>query len=204
MQSYIGYIERLDGNGWLKVKLNDGLVWPLPEFLKVFVTKSADREEFQILEGRFINKKASVKKKGWRWDQWDWDKSFFENDIRQGYPYKEAAELTFFIKSEKLEIIGLGKYNAFTQDNNPPPIGKHDIEIPYEPHPGGSSYTAQATYAKTWFRIGHSGDRFLHCGEGTLGCITVRDIHKWDEIYKHLIVSRKDFHTIGTVNIVNK
>ncbi len=88
--SYIGYIEKLAGNGWLKVKLNDGLIWPLPEFLKVKVTKSEEREEFQILEGRLMGKKASVKKKGW---QWDWDQSYFENDIRQGYPYRGPAIL---------------------------------------------------------------------------------------------------------------
>lgn len=202
--SYIGYIEKLGGNGWLRVKLNDGFTWPLPEFLKVLVTKSEDREEFQILEGRFKGKKASVKKKGWRWDQWDWDMSFFEDDVRQGHPHRGAAEMTFYTKSEKLKIIGLGEFNAFTQGNNPPPTGRHDIEIPYEPHSLGGSYTGQARYAKTWFRIGHSGDRFLHCGQGSLGCITVRDIHKWDEIYKHLIVSRKGFNSVGTVKVVNQ
>ena len=68
-KSYYGYIEKLGGNGWLIVKLNDGFTWPLPEFLKVLVTKSGDREEFTILEGRFRGKKASVKKKGWQWNQ---------------------------------------------------------------------------------------------------------------------------------------
>ncbi len=63
-ESYFGYIEKLGGNGWLRVKLNDGFTWPLPEFLKGLVTKSGDREEFEILEGRFKGKKASVKKKG--------------------------------------------------------------------------------------------------------------------------------------------
>jgi len=201
-KSYYGYIEKLGGNGWLNVKLNDGFTWPLPEFLKVFVTKSGDREEFEILEGRFRGKKASVKRKGWKWS--DWDGSFFESDLRKGYPYRKAAEMTFYIKSEKLEIEGLGKYDAFTLEDNPPPIGHHDIEIPYELHPKGSSYTGQAIYAKTWFRIGHSGDRFLHCGMGTLGCITVRDIDKWDEIYKHLIISRKGFDSVGTVKVIDK
>ncbi len=81
-ESYFGYIEKLGGNGWLKVKLNNTLIWPLPEFLKVHVIKSGSREECEILEGRFRGKKASVKKKGWTWS--DWDGSFFESDIRQG------------------------------------------------------------------------------------------------------------------------
>ncbi|MBA4747030.1 MAG: hypothetical protein H2058_17455 [Muricauda sp.] len=202
--SYFGYIESLGGNGWLRVKLNDGFIWPLPEFLKVLVTKSGDREEFEILEGRFNGKKATVKKKGWRWDQWDWDMSFFEDDIREGHPHRGAAEMRFYIKSKKLEIDGLGEFYAKTQEDNPPPLGKYDIEIPYEPHPGGDYYTGQSTYAKTWFRIGHSGDRFLHCGNVSAGCITVKDIHRWDEIYKHLIISRKDFDSIGTVEIIDK
>jgi hypothetical protein len=201
-KSYFGYIEKLGGNGWLNVKLNDGFIWPLPEFLKVHVVKSNSREEFEILEGRFMGKKASVKKKGWTWS--DWDGSFFENDIRQGYPYKGSAEMTFYIKSKKLEIVGLGEYDAITDPSNPTLTGMHDIEIPYEPHPGGDSYTGQAKYAKTWFRVGHSGDRFLHCGNISAGCITVKDIDKWDEIYKHLIVSRKGFDSIGTVEIIDQ
>lgn len=203
-ESYFGYIEKLGGNGWLRVKLNDGFIWPLPEFLKIQVTKSEDREEFEILEGRFKGKKASVKKKGWRWDQWDWDMSFFESDIRRGHPYRGPAEMRFYTKSERLEIDGLGDFYAETDPNNPTPTGRHDIEIPYEPHPGGSYYTGQATYAKTWFRIGYSGDRFLHCGNVSAGCITVKDIHRWDEIYRHLIISRKGLESIGTVEIIDK
>ena len=189
--------------GWLRVKLNDGFIWPLPEFLNVLVTKSGDREEFEILEGRLKGRKASVKKKGWRWD--DWDGSFFERDIRQGHPYRGPARMTFYIKSKKLEIEGLaGDFDAETYSENPTPTGIHDIEIPYEPHPGGDFYTGQARYAKTWFRIGHSGDRFLHCGQRSSGCITVTDIHRWDEIYKHLIISRNDLDSIGTVEIIDK
>ncbi len=112
--------------------------------------------------------------------------------------------MKFYIKSKKLEINGLGEFNAKTQDYNPPPTGRHDIEIPYEPHPLGDGYTGQAKYAKTWFRIGHHGDRFLYCGSISAGCITVEDIHRWDEIYKHLIISRKGFDGIGTVEIIDK
>ncbi len=200
-ESYVGYIEKLGGNGWLRVKLNNGFTWPLPEFLKIHVVKSGSREEFEILEGRFRGKKASVKKKGWRWDQWDWDMSFFENDIRRGHPYKPSAKMRFYIKSEKLEIDGLGEFHAKTDASNPPPLGRHDIEIPYEPHPGGDYYKGKARYAKTWFRVGHNGDRFLHCGNVSEGCITVKEIHRWDEIYKHLIVSRKGFDSIGTIEV---
>ncbi|MGB0789788.1 MAG: hypothetical protein ACPGQR_09660, partial [Marinirhabdus sp.] len=190
--------------GWLTVKLDDGFIWPLPEFLKVFVTKSANRDEFEIMEGRFVGKKASVKKKGLWGQLWDWDGSYFESDIRAGYPYRGAAEMTFYRKSEKLKIEGLGEYYTITDPGNPTPIGLHDIEIPYELHPLGSSYTGLAKYAKTWFRVGHSGDRFLHCGNTSAGCITVKDVDKWDEIYEHLIVSRKNTESIGTVEVLDQ
>ncbi len=53
--AYFGYIEKLGGDGWLRVKFDNGagLIWPLPEYLKVSVIKPGEREEFVILEGRF-------------------------------------------------------------------------------------------------------------------------------------------------------
>jgi hypothetical protein len=43
----------------------------------------------------------------------------------------------------------------------------------------------------TWFRIGHSGDRFLHPCRVSAGCVTVKDIGEWTKIYNYLINSRK-------------
>ncbi len=129
---------------------------------------------------------------------------FLKAIFARGHPYRGSAKVKFYTKPEKLEIVGLGEFDAFTKDDNPPPTGLHDIEIPYEPHPKGHAYIGQARYAKTWFRIGHSGDRFLHCGQGSLGCITVRDIYKWDQIYKHLIISRKGVNSIGIVEVLNR
>ena len=62
---------------------------------------------------------------------------------------------------------------------------------------------ADSRYAKTWFRIGHSGDRYLHPGERSAGCITVKDTKRWTEIYRHLIISRKhDSRSIGVVKVI--
>ncbi len=194
---YIGYVERIEGDGWLQVKFDDsGMVWPIPEYLKVSVTESNGRENFTILEGRFMDRTASVKRKGWQF--FDWDGSYFES----GIPHKQAAEMTFFRKSEKLEITGLGTFKAITQPDNPVPLGTSDLEIPYEPHRLGLSYIKKAQYAKTWFRVGHSGDRFLHCGRVSAGCITVTEYEKWDLIYNHLILARKDAYSIGTVKVL--
>lgn len=203
MDSNFGYIEQLGGDGWLKVKFDDGLIWPLPEYTRVLIKSSAERETFQILEGRFKGKSASVKKKGWRWDQWDWDKSYFEHEVHlgDGCVHKSSVEMIFHKDKKILEINGLGKFAAKTDSQNPIPNGNYDIEIPYEPHRSSFRYEAQAKYYRTWFRVGNSGDRFLHCGNISAGCLTVTDVDKWDLIYQHLIVSRKDFQSVGTVNV---
>jgi hypothetical protein len=208
--SYIGYIEHLGGDGWLKVLFDNGFVWPLPEYLKVYVEeKRNNREYFSILEGKWKGKNASVKKKGWGLN--DWDGSYFEDpnettwyNIKQGIPYEGPAELTFYRKSRTLKIKGVGEFSIKVNSSKLTPIGVFDIEIPYEPHDLGLGYISEAQYSKTWFRIGHSGDRFIHCGTASLGCITVEDIHKWDRIYKHLILSRKDSNSVGVVTVIDQ
>jgi hypothetical protein len=200
--SYLGYIEQLNGDGWLKVKFDDGLVWPLPEYLKVYVTRSEEREAFKILEGKFKGKTATVKKKGFILT--DWDSSYFEKEgsTKPGFPHKNSAEIYFYRKAQKLAIAGLGEFNAETWPSNPMPLGTHEVELPYEPHDLGMRYSMEAKYAKTWFRAGHAGDRFLHCGRISAGCITVTDIGQWDKIYKHLILSRRGFDNVGTIKVI--
>jgi hypothetical protein len=198
--AYDGYIEKLGGNGWIRVKFDDGTEWPLPEYLRVHVSRSGKREGFKVLEGRFFGKTATVVKKGWSWSDWDWDKSYFE----EGSAHKGPVTMTFYRKSKYLEVAGLGKIDTITLKSNPVPVGTHEIEIPYEVHSLGSGYTSRAKYAKTWFRIGHSGDRFLHCGRVSAGCITVTDIEQWDKIYNRLIVARKNLVSVGTVTVIDR
>ena len=109
MENSFVYIENLGGDGWLRVKFDDGLIWPLPEYLQVLLTKSSDREEFKVLEGRFKGKTASVKKKGWNWFQWDWDQSYFEEEVHliDTCVHKSAAHLTFYKKDIYFRCKGL-------------------------------------------------------------------------------------------------
>ena len=61
------------------------------------------------------------------------------------------------------------------------------------------------SFQKTWFRIGHQGDRFLHPGQESAGCITVKidDQHKdWGTLYSSIILARKDSYNIGIIEIV--
>lgn len=79
-----------------------------------------------------------------------------------------------------------------------------EIEIPDYPHSGGARYEKQAPRAKTWFRIGHSGERYLHTGGRSLGCITIIETTRWAEIYNVLVKARKgDFVSAGILEVVN-
>ena len=60
-------------------------------------------------------------------------------------------------------------------------------------------------HARTWFRIGHGGDRFLHTGRASLGCITLIERNRWDALYAGLIRSRKgDGISVGTVEVIDR
>ena len=87
--------------------------------------------------------------------------------------------------------------------SNPVPSGKHNLEIPYEAHSLGAPYQRESRYSTTWFRISHSGDRFLHPGRISAGCITVTNIKAWTRIYEYLIKARKgDNKSVGRIEVV--
>lgn len=189
-------VTNADGKGWLTVKHADGsFAPPLPQYMKVKVTSTAGgRENFTIMEsgfdGKYIGKAASVKLK-------PDGTSYLDSTLT----YKSAASVTFDIAKEEVTYGGSGPVYAITQTSNPTPSGTHDLEIPDEPHPGGGSYEDKSIFAKTWFRIGHSGDRYLHPGMGTLGCTTVKAVDKWTDMYNYLINSRKDDKNVGTITV---
>lgn len=78
----------------------------------------------------------------------------------------------------------------------------YDIEIPDYAHRGGANYP-EAKRAKTWFKIGHNGERYLHAGGHSLGCMTVIEVTRWMEIYNALIKARKgDFMSVGVLEVI--
>jgi hypothetical protein len=190
----IKYIPDVD-NGWFKVKMVSGDIAYLPAFLKVqseYVDKG--REYFTILEGFYKNQKASVSL-----DNENNNNSRLLVDVK----HEPLVYLQYSISKKKL-IIGNKKYAATDYTETPWKKGWYDIELPDYPHTGGRGYLDGSSRAKTWFRIGHEGDRYLHTGRRSLGCITITEIEKWNEIYNTLIKARKgDFLSIGVLEVVD-
>lgn len=190
VETAIGSVADVWPNGWVRVKLEEGTIHPLPYQLKVELLKQeGGREYFVIREGRLQGKKASVRLK-----------SAKESYLLKKGKRKGPARLTYEPATETLTIDGLGTYRAVMKEN-PIPSGSYDSEIPYEPHKGGRDETQYSKYAKTWFRIGHSGDKFLHIGNHSLGCVTVKSHRQWTKIYQHLIQSRLEDRSVGTLTV---
>jgi len=203
----IKYVSNADGRGWLVVKHSDGSLYPpLPQYLSVDVFKTVGgREYFRILEGlpRIQGREASVSLNA------NGGSRLWSNNWRPSF----EARLRFTITNAQAGTGELwygdwtqyGPIKAKTDPSNPPPSGLYDIEIPDEVHPFGEGYLDLSPFATTWFRIGHWGDRFIHLGRISAGCITVdaqaEDRGAWSRLYDYLINRRKDNRSVGTVRV---
>jgi hypothetical protein len=187
----VKYIPDVD-NGWFKVKILNGDLVSLPAYLKVqseYFEKG--REYFTILEGYYRGQKASV--------VLDNNNSLLLVEAEHKLP----TQLQYSISKKKL-VVGDKKYQVTDYFESPWEKGWYDIELPDYPHSGGRYYQNKASRAKTWFRIGHKGERYLHTGSRSLGCITIIEVEKWDEIYDKLIKARKgDFLSVGVLEVIN-
>lgn len=112
--------------------------------------------------------------------------------------FVKSTEQLFYMSNARW----IGPISTTTQASNPVPVGVHELEIPDEVHPGGEPYLSKSIYAGTWFRIGHSGDRYLHPGSVSAGCVTVKDVPKWTDIYNVLIRCRmNDGKSVGMLYV---
>lgn len=182
-----------EGDGWLKVVMEDARKEEfLPAYLKVKIERAdAKREYFTILEGPYHNRSASVKFK-------NNGSSYFITDVNHEF----AAEAVYSI-SQKIFILNGKKYQTIDYSKAIWKKGLYDIEIPDYPHKGGRNYLSKSERAMTWFRIGHSGDRYLHTGGYSLGCMTIIETARWGEIYGILIKSRKDSISVGVLEVID-
>ncbi len=193
----------------------------LPWCLKVNLLKTENgRDFFQILEGAWKNTRASLKLRGVG--------SSYLTDENLHLP---AGAIRLSRKKQQLWYGPHGPFSAFSELDNPVPIGVHDLEIPDSPHQ--DFYPESSKYQQVWFRVGHSGDRYLHLGTISHGCATVRPwmpdkqgdrrfasrsdselglpapvpvapFAKWDDICKYLMRCRKnDDKSVGTLHVID-
>jgi hypothetical protein len=177
--SDIRYVDEVPSTAnWLTVTLDGGKQVSLPYGLQVeFLDRKNNRDNFRILEGVNKGLLASVIAKGA-------DASYLVSSIRHLPP----GAVYFDSKSQRLKFGTRGPVNAFsgsgTGNENgrpvtytPVPKGVYDLAIPAFPSAQTrSQYGVWTKYHKTWFRIGTnlSGSRFLHAGQISDGCVTVR------------------------------
>ena len=176
--------------GWLTVLDETGKRIALPETLCVELYRvSEGREYFTVTEGPHRGKRASVRLNS------DGSSTLGEIGPRGG-----PARATYSV-SRKMLTLGTASYQTVDYLLKPWAQGTYDIEIPDAPHKGGLRYP-EASRSRIWFRVGHSGDRFIHTGAASAGCITVVDRAKWDQICSILIRGRKgDRISVGTIEV---
>lgn len=183
-------------NGWIVVLKDDKVKIGLPAYLKVKLEKhDAQRQYFVIMEGSWRGIRASVEiqKDG---------TSYLESTNHQIGPvhliYSRSRKTLKF----KNEIYKVREYK-----NDPQPWKNtlYDIEIPDYYHNGGRYYLDRAKLAPVWFKTTHpSGDRYVHPGTYSLGCVTLTEIERWDEICKILMKARKgDGKSIGVLEVID-
>ncbi|NQU82329.1 MAG: hypothetical protein HQ539_00020, partial [Parcubacteria group bacterium] len=193
----IKYVPDLDidkARGFLMVTLKDDKSKKsLPAYLKVKVEGvDAKKEHITILEGPYHGKSASV-------DLGDDGSSWLIANVK----HKPMIRAKYSI-SKKIFILKGKKYKAVDYPPAPWKKGVYDIAIPDYPHRGGRNYLNQSKRAMTWFKISYGNERYLHIGDGSLGCMTLIEKKRWMEIYDILIKARKgDFMSIGVVEIID-
>ena len=174
--------------GWMDVEpthyiIKSGEPFEFPHFLEVIVNSTKDaKKNVTALEGRYLGKYANIA----------------SSKLTTPVAPDSAATAKFNVTKSELWFGGNGPVKAITDPDNPVPKGKHDIEIPDFQHKNGSKY---GDFGTTWFRLGHSGDRYLHPGQVSLGCATITETSEWPKIWKYLISARKDNFSVGELEV---
>lgn len=188
-------------DGWLLVMMS-GSKTSFPSGLGVSITsESGGREYGLVTEGIYSGSKLDVKSGNLvgTFERTDGLEARFSRSsspkIIDGVNYDYEMTISF---SKNGAVQTVGPHPAKTDSNNPVPTGTHEIEIADYPHDLGSSYGA---YGTVWFRIGHSGDRYIHPGRVSAGCITCAP-KNWVDIYKALNVARLgDGRSVGRLKV---
>ena len=166
------YVDQIAPDNWLTVKTEpSGVRISLPYGLKLELTgTTGGREQFTVLEGINEGKRCSVTQK-------DGGGSYLTANLR----HRPAGTVVFDLAAQSLTFGDRGPYNAFSgggfQEFTPVAKGQYPLAIPAFPTAQTRpAYLRWTKFHRTWFRIGTdpSGSRFLHPGEISEGCVTVR------------------------------
>src|SRR4051794_14245458 len=99
----IRYISKVGRDAWLRIKLDMGGEISLPQYLKVhFLQTQAGRDTFEILEGPYKGKKASVSRK-----------SPTESYLISGVQHQSAGSVRFDRSRQALWFGDQGPFCAF-------------------------------------------------------------------------------------------
>lgn len=195
LEATVGDVERYTPDivdGWLRARDANYKEISLPAYLRVkpeYIKNN--REYFTPLEGVYHHQLLSTKLQDDR-------SSYFVSGVK----HEPMVRATYSI-STKLFTLNGKKYKTIDYSDAPWGKGLYDIEIPDYPH-GRNDLYAEAKRQKVWFRIGHSGARYLHVGSRTLGCMTIIETIRWMEIYNALIKARKgDSMSVGEVEVID-
>jgi hypothetical protein len=160
------FVAKVPRDNWLLVQLDGGLRQSLPYGLKVSVSREqGGRTYFQILEGVHKGKNASVSQGPY---------------ITTNLAHQPPGQIKFDRTKQQLWYGSSGPFSAFSgafDHFTQVSPGSYDLQIPDAPHSATrAAYYRYTNYHKTWFRIGLSlaGSRYLHVGEISEGCVTVR------------------------------
>ncbi|WP_129793974.1 hypothetical protein [Sphingosinicella sp. CPCC 101087] len=185
-------------SGWLVVLINNTRT-SLPSGLKVdFIRTVQGRDYGTVLEGYLAGSSFDVTTGNLQVSYRRLSDLALRVKPRPGGPIDvdgEMYDLQLSISyKENGQAKTAGPFAAKTDPQNPLPEGDHDLEIADYPHQ--SPYGDPST---VWFRIGHSGDRYLHAGRVSAGCITCAP-RNWRAIYDIVNCARVDTRTAGKLN----
>lgn len=164
------YISKVGRDAWLRVKLDTGGEVSLPQHLKVrLIETKQNRDFFEILEGPEKGKRANVSRP-----------STAQSYLIPGRGPLPGGIVKFDRDKQRLWFGTEGPFNAFSGAFATYTVvekGTYKLAIPDAPHSATrEAYYKYTQFHKTWFRIGTStsGSRYLHVGEISEGCVTVR------------------------------
>lgn len=183
----------MTNDGWFQVVLEKNKkTVSLPSFLQIKLSGIAKgRENIMILEGAYRGEKASTKLSSN-------GASYFVSVVKY-----EPIALAKYSISRKIFTLNEKEYKATDHPETPWEKGVYDIEIPSAPKRLGERYLNKARLAKVWFLIGHNGERFLHPGMVSRGCMTINEVEKWDILCEKLLKCRKDYQSVGVVEVID-